>query len=340
MQKSILIEETQLEPIDDSKASYYDMKWKQWEAEMLKTHPPKTLDVIESLPSILTDPVDGNDMVKEGGMWKNQVSGSVFLCKNVLFELVENTLEPVFSSLTEPVKKSPVSGKPMLKYSSKRIFGLVIDKCAESGGFYFDAGELIKLKSFELKNLIKNDEEYQEYRDGYTVSRSKHRWTGHGVFGGAPGVGNSSVFIKFRTAVFFNKPIGVGFKVSSLTWLQWLLSLPFFSKGGFSTSDPVFDGSFGVESENNELAKFILDEEVRKEMLELSKISNYGDLGEIEVARDYIAYVEGPYTSLNTGGTTPIGTQSQDYHFDKTEEVLARLVSLAKKIEDRVSKFS
>ena len=352
MQKSILIEEIQLEPIDDSKASYHDMKWKQWEAEMCKTHSPKGLDVISSLPSILTDPVDGNNMVKEGGMWKNQVFGSVFLCKNVLFELVENTLKPVLCSDQEPARKSPVSGKPMLKYSSSLVPGLIIDKCAESGGFYFDGGELTKLQSFEFHNLLKEDEEYQEFREGLTVSRSRHRWASLGA-PLAPGFDGTSLNHKFRTAVFFKNPLGAGLSVSSIGWLIWILGRIGLGSRGMQTGDQNFDPLFAVNAENEELVQFILDHEIRNDILELSKMTLYGESGdmtEIEITDQYISIVEGPYVGYYVNlktvlegkpfEATPIGQESQNRHFDKTEEVLARLVSLAKKIEHRVSKFS
>ncbi len=312
------------------------IKWAQWEQELMSSHScPKDSDITAGLPLPIKDPVDGGDMIKENGIWKNLNSGAVFLCRNVLFELVEENLEPIVSPIQDPIRKSPVSGKPMVKYRSARIPELVIDKCTESRGFYFDAGELTKLKSFELQNMIKDHEEYQEYRQGFTVSRSKHRWGGTGrPF--SPGVDSAGVYIKFRTAVFFNKPLGAGLRVSSLTWLKWLLGLPIFNRGNLGSLDPKFNGLFDIQAQNEQLAKALLSEEVREEILEIGKTSLYGDLGEIEITDDYISYTEGPY-AYHSRALSPVGKESRASHFDKTEEVLAKLVNLAKMIEARSS---
>jgi hypothetical protein len=220
--------------------------------------------------------------------------------------------------------------------------GLIIDKCAESGGFYFDPGELTKLSSLDFYNELKDDQEYREYRDGYTMSRSKHRWTGFGPLL-APGVDSFAVFIKFRTALFFNTSLGVGLSLSSLTWWKWLLSIPNSENLNFKTEDPDFDSLFLVNVENKDLAKVLLDREVREAILDVSQISLYGESSEFEITDDYISYSEGPYTDVTispwNSRVTAGGKEFNTNYFDKSELVMTKLIKLAKLLELRVNSF-
>lgn len=44
---------------------------------------------------------------------------------------------------------SPITGKPMIQ---KSIFGVVVDKCTESGGIWLDAGELEQIIDMSRQN--------------------------------------------------------------------------------------------------------------------------------------------------------------------------------------------
>jgi hypothetical protein len=338
-------DEDSLEASDESlsKVDWINAKWKQWEESLIKTRPcPITEDVISSLPPIIIDPVGGGEMTKEGGMWKNQITGSVFLCKNLLFELVEDSLEPICTQVLEPIRMSPASGKPMLKYRSKKLPGIYFDKCVESGGFYFDPSELTKLKTLEFGRDLADNEVYEEYRQGYLMSRSKHRWNG---FGAAilPGVDTLATFIKFRTALFFNSPLGAGISLKSYWWLSWLLSLPNNKGLNFSTDDKTFDSIFLITANNKALAKLLLDEEVRSAILELSTVSFYGECAEIELTDAYISVSEGPYIDsqsilLETSSQeTPLAWHSCVGCFDKSEDLVAKLVVVASMLEKKLS---
>jgi hypothetical protein len=289
-------------------------------------------------PPTIVDPVGGGEMIKEGGMWKNQVTGSVFLCKNLLFELVEDSLEPVCTQVLEPIRLSPASGKPMLKYRSKKLPGLYFDKCVESGGFYFDPSELTKLKTLEFGRELADNEVYEEYRQGYLMSINSF-----GVFGAVvlPGVDTLATFIKFRTALFFNSPLGAGISLKSYWWLSWLLSLPNSKGTNFNTNDKTFDSMFLITANNKALAKLLLDEEVRSAILDLSTVSFYGECAEIELTDNYISVSEGPYIDsqskpLETSSQqTPLSKSSRVGYFDKSDSVIGKLINIARLFEKK-----
>jgi hypothetical protein len=162
---------------------------------------------------------------------------------------------------------------------------------------------------------------------------------------GPPGADTLAVFIKFRTALFFDSPLDLGVNLKSFGffgWLVWLLSVP-YSKGlSVLTGDKAFDSAFFLSAKDGALAKFLFDQEIRGAILELSEFSLYGAGVEVELTDRYISVSEGPYMDRWSGlprvgsGEASISKFSSVGYFDKSEEVLVKLVKLAKLLEDRL----
>lgn len=312
----------------DSNSS--QMQWENWQDIIRSQNPDALKPLPETLGDKLIDPL-GGQMIRGGGLWRNHYSGSVFVCKNILFEMVENCLKPVSAGkIFEPLRKSPANLNVMMeKYTSTRLPNLVVDRCPTTGGFYVNSGELEKLKSLEVSSRLADDEEYPEYRRGFYTIRSRHRWVFHGrTFG--PGLDWAGIGIKFRIAVFFSNPHPEYFSIKSLTWLSWLLG--FVSNNGLDLKDKDFEGRFRIVSSNPLNTKKIITEEFRKELINLSKISMFREKPDIEVTNQFISFTEGPYLATeNYLGSTR--EELEQGFFDKSEIVLSRLLDIAEIVD-------
>ncbi|MHC4247824.1 MAG: zf-TFIIB domain-containing protein [Planctomycetota bacterium] len=235
----------------------------------------------------------------------------------------------------------------MRKIEFLRYTGVILDHCAECGGFFLDGGEL-EFVNAALRKISGRErgEELREHRDGRLVTVEVAG--GMVPMGGERAEGAASAVVGYaraaaesaqaatgfaaatgmstvRASVYFRQPLGVGLRVHAEGWTVKLAkAFGLYRHADIETGAPDFDKRFVVEADDPEGARKALTPDAQKLLVEFAAAKHKLVLerGSLQVLDDRLLYIEGPYAgALKTDVVAA------------AEEVLAPMLAIAKAME-------
>jgi Zn-finger nucleic acid-binding protein len=230
----------------------------------------------------------------------------------------------------------------MRKIEFLRYTGVILDHCAECGGFFLDGGEL-EFVNAALRKISGRErgEELRDHRDGRLVTVEIAGGmvamgdAGGGVVGyaraaaesaqAATGFAAATGMSTVKVSVYFKKPLGVRLRVHAEDWTVKLAkAFGLYRHADIETGAPDFDKRFVVEADDPEGARKALTPEALTLLVEFAAAKHklVLECGSLQILDDRLLYIEGPYAgALKTDVVAA------------AEEVLAPMLAIAKAME-------
>jgi Zn-finger nucleic acid-binding protein len=236
----------------------------------------------------------------------------------------------------------------MRKVEFLRYTGVILDHCAECGGFFLDGGELERVNE-ALKEISGRErgEELREHRDGRLVTvevdggmvpmGERAEGAAASVVGyaraaaesaqAATGFAAATGMSTVRVSVYFREPLGVGLRVHAEGWTVKLAkAFGLYRHADIDTGNAEFDKRFVVEADDVEGARKALTPDAQELLARFARAKHKLVLerGTLQVLDDRLLYTEGPYAgALRTDVVAA------------AEDVLAPMLAIAGAIEAR-----
>ena len=261
-----------------------------------------------------------------------QECGGVFLDKGELNALTTGMAGDIeFCSVDEEkhgdrfaVRKCPrCPDEKMRKENLLAYSRIIFDFCPRCEGFYLDKSEIERTNA-ELEYLTpyEQGEEYRGRRDNHLVRLDII--SSAGMVGAGPFIRSVGVFF-VRLTVYFEKPLGLGLRMSSEKWTDKIAKLIGLFKGQDIQADEELDSAYIIQGRDSDKVKDLLSsEELKRELLDFAtnKPQIFTTPGTLEIGDDRIMMTEGPYE----------GAASYDVE-ENPSGVVARVLRLARLFE-------
>ena len=190
--------------------------------------------------------------------------------------------------------------QPMRKIDLLIYADTIFDYCPNCEGFYLDKGELAAMNC-ELEELNRDrlPEEYRGYRGEHLVRLDRFNDAVLGAVGLAGVAAHAVPVFYLRLSVYFEKPLGLDFRLYSEKWAHKLSKfIGAFKNQDVHTGHAVLDPLFVIQgSDERKVRDLLAGEEIQKALVEFksAKPRMLTMAGQLEIVDRRVVYTEGPH---------------------------------------------